>query len=299
MSGRYAAPADLAGVLDAMADGFRPIAGGTDLVVGSRQGKWALPGDLVAIHRVEALRGIVETADGLRIGATTSHAELAAHPRIRADWTALADAATIVGSPATRGTGTIGGNLANASPAAETIGPLICFGAAVELRSAAGSRRLPVAELFEGPGRTVATPEELIVAVELPGSASPAGSCYVRLEFRRQMEIAVVGATAVVGLVDGRVADASIAITAVAPTVRRVPSAEAAMVGSDGGRAAADAAGRLAADAAEPITDVRASADYRRAMTAVVVRRAILGAIARAVGEPVAIPASASLFGAA
>jgi carbon-monoxide dehydrogenase medium subunit len=111
------------------------------------------------------------------------------------------------------------------------------------------------------------------------------------------MEIAVVGATAVVRLEGAVIRDARIAITALAPTVRRVPAAEAALVGSDGGRAAAEA-GRLAAEAATPISDVRASIDYRTAMAAVVVRRAITGALARARGEIVQIPASASLFGA-
>ena len=112
------------------------------------------------------------------------------------------------------------------------------------------------------------------------------------------MEIAVVGATAVVRLDGDVVRDARIAITALAPTVRRVAAAESALVGTDGGPAAAAEAGRLAAEAATPISDVRASLDYRRAMAAVVVRRAVMGAIARARGETVPIPASASLFGA-
>jgi CO/xanthine dehydrogenase FAD-binding subunit len=300
MSGRYAAPTDLEGVLAAVAEGYRPIAGGTDLVVGSRQRKWRLPDDLVAIDRVEALRGIVETADGgVRIGATTSHAELAAHPRLRSEWTALSDAAVIVGSPATRNTGTLGGNLANASPAAETVGPLLCFDSVVELRSREGGRRVPIAGLLVGPGQIAARPDEMIVAVEVPAVAGTFGSCYVRLEYRRQMEIAVVAATAVVSLTDHRLTDARIAITALAPTIRRVPAAEAALVGTDGGLDAADAAGDAAALAAAPISDVRASADYRRAMASVVVRRAVLGAVARASGQVIAVPASASLFGSA
>jgi len=296
MAGRYVAPADLAGALAALASGHRAVAGGTDLVVGSRQGKWPLPEDLVALHRVAELRGISSTSSGLRIGATTSHAELEAHPAIRERWTAIADAASIVGSPATRHVGTLGGNLANASPAAETSGPLLCFDAVVELRSSGGARRIAIAELSTGPGRTALTDDELVVALEVPELAG-AGSCYVRLEFRRQMEIAVVGATAVVTLEGGVIRDARIAITALAPTVRRVAAAEAALVGTDGGRAAADWAGRLAAEAAEPISDVRASLEYRRAMAAVVVRRAILGAVTRASGETVAIPASATMFG--
>jgi CO/xanthine dehydrogenase FAD-binding subunit len=299
MSGRYAAPDGIDDVLAALAEGYRPVAGGTDLVVGSRQGKWSLPGDLVAIDRVAELRGIEPTAAGLRIGATTSHADLLADERIRDGWTALADAAAIVGSPATRGTGTLGGNLANASPAAETSGPLLCFGATIELRSTGATRRLAIDELFVGPGRTVIDPSELIVAVEIPAMPPGSGSCYVRLEFRRQMEIAVVGATALVTLVGGRISDARLAITALAPTVRRVAEAEAALVGTDGGREATERAGRAAAEATEPISDVRASEDYRRAMAAVVVRRAAQGAVARARGEAVAIPASASLFGAA
>ncbi len=287
----------LADALTAMAAGDRPVAGGTDLVVGNRQGKWSLPEDLVALDRIAELRGIEDTPAGLRIGATTSHADLAAHDAIRGRWTAIADAASIVGSPATRHVGTLGGNLANASPAAETSGPLLCFAAQVVLRSTRGERRVPLAELFTGPGRTSLASNELIVAVELP-EVTGAGSCYVRLEFRRQMEIAVVGATAVVRLDGGIVRDARIAITALAPTVRRVAEAESSLVGTDGGPAAAAEAGRLAAEAATPISDVRASLDYRTAMAAVVVRRAVTGAIARARGETVPIPASASLFGA-
>jgi CO/xanthine dehydrogenase FAD-binding subunit len=297
VGGQFSAPTLLADALTAVEAGHRPVAGGTDLVVGTRQGKWSLPEDLVALDRVAELRGIEETPAGLRIGATTSHADLAAHEAIRERWTAIADAASIVGSPATRHVGTLGGNLANASPAAETSGPLLCFEAHVLLRSTAGERRIPLAELFTGPGRTSIASNELIVAVELP-EVPGAGSCYVRLEFRRQMEIAVVGATAVVRLDGDVVRDARIAITALAPTVRRVAAAESALVGTDGGSAAAAEAGRLAAEAATPISDVRASLDYRTSMAAVVVRRAITGAIARARGEIVAIPASASLFGA-
>jgi CO/xanthine dehydrogenase FAD-binding subunit len=297
MAGQFSAPTALDDALTAAAAGHRPVAGGTDLVVGTRQGKWSMPADLVALDRIAELRGIHESPDGLRIGATTSHAALAAHSAIRERWTAIADAASIVGSPATRHLGTVGGNVANASPAAETSGPLLCFEAQVHLRSTSGERRVALADLFTGPGRTSVAPDELIVAVEVP-ELTGAGSCYVRLEFRRQMEIAVVGATAVVRLDGGVIRDARIAITALAPTVRRVTAAEAALVGTDGGPVAAAEAGRLAAEAATPISDVRASLEYRKAMAVVVVRRAVTGAIARARGETVQIPASASLFGA-
>jgi len=142
-----------------------------------------------------------------------------------------------------------------------------------------------VADLWAGPGTTTANADELLVAVDVPAPAAGTGSAYLRLEYRRQMEIAVVGATAVVTVADGTVTDARIAMTALSPTIRRVPEAETALVGSDGGAAAIEAAGAAVAAAATPISDVRGSADYRRAMAAVIARRAIATALSRARGE--------------
>jgi CO/xanthine dehydrogenase FAD-binding subunit len=266
-----------------LASGGRPVAGGTDLVVGARQGKAPLPERLVAIHRIDELRSMHEANGTLRIGALATHAELAAHQLVRDRLTALADAAAIVGSHATRAQGTIGGNLMNASPAMETGGPLLCFDASIVLRSASGARSVGVAELLAGPGQTTAAPDELLEAVDVRVPGETTGSCYLRLEYRRQMEIAVVGATAVLTLDGGRVTDARVAITALAPTIRRVPESEEALIGG----AAAQEAAQLAAEAAEPISDVRASARYRQAMAAVITRRAIETAVARARGEDV------------
>lgn len=284
--------------LAAMDSGARPVAGGTDLVVGSRQGKEPLPESIVAIDRIDALRGISGSGGGLRLGALVTHEELVDHPVVRERFTALADSAAIVGSHATRAHGTVGGNVMNASPAMETGGPLVCFDATATLQSSGGSREVPVADLFAGPGRTNAKAGELLVAIDIPQLPAGSGSCYARLEYRKQMEIAIVGATAVVVLDGGSVTDARIAITALAPTIHRVPEAEAVLVGSDGGRAAAEAAAKAAADAAAPISDVRASADYRRAMAAVIARRAIEAAVARAGGADIPVPASPALHGA-
>jgi len=295
----YTAAATLPEALSALAGGARPVAGGTDLVVGARQGKAPLPDSLVAIHGLRELRGIGETsAGGLRIGALVSHAELVAHPAVRDRYTALADASAIVGSHATRHVGTLGGNVMNASPAMETGGPLICFGAEAVLASQSGERRVAVESLLTGPGRTDARPDELLVAIELPAAAG--GSCYARLEYRRQMEIAVVGATCRVVLEGSGVASARVAITALTPRIVRVPGAEAALAGSDGGADAVQAAADAAAAASQPISDVRASAGYRRAMAAVIARRAVTAAIDRARGssESVPIPASPALHGA-
>jgi CO/xanthine dehydrogenase FAD-binding subunit len=283
--------------LTALADGARPVAGGTDLVVGARQGKSPLPESIVAIHRLDELRGLASGDGRLRLGALVTHEEIAADPTIRERLTALADASAIVGSRATRAQGTVGGNVMNASPAMEIGGPLMVFGAEATLRSTSGERRVPVAELLTGPGATSAAAEELLTEIEVPLPPEMTGSCYARLEYRRQMEIAVVGATAAVTLAGDTVERAHVAITALAPTIRLVPEAEEALVGTGGGAEAVRAAAQGAAAAAEPISDVRASADYRRAMAEVLARRVLTAAVARARGEAIPVPASTPLFG--
>jgi CO/xanthine dehydrogenase FAD-binding subunit len=298
MTSAFVSAQSLNEALAALAAGARPVAGGTDLVVGARQGKAPLPESIVAVHRLEELRSSTAADGTIRLGALVTHAEVAADPVVRERLTALADAAAIVGSHATRAQGTVGGNVMNASPAMELGGPLLVFGATVALRSQAGERRVPAAELFTGPGTTVAAPDELLTEVEVPLLPYGGGSCYARLEYRRQMEIAVVGATAAVAVADGKVERARVAITALAPTIRLVPEAEEALVGSDGAAAAVRAAAAAAARAAEPISDVRASADYRRAMAEVVTGRVLAAALARARGESIPVPASPALFGA-
>jgi CO/xanthine dehydrogenase FAD-binding subunit len=271
----------------------RPIAGGTDLVVAARQGRKALPESIVAIDRIAALAGQQMEDGALVLGSLTTHAWLAADADVRARWTALADAAAIVGSPATRGTGTLGGNLMNASPAAETTAPLVVFGARVTLAASNGaSRQIPVAELATGPGRTAAATGELLTEIRIPAVPPSSGSAYIRLEYRQAMEIAVVGAAVLVSLDGDRVRESRIALTAVGPTVYRAAEAEAILDGAGASPSLFREAGRRAAAAASPIDDVRASADYRRAMLEVVVARTLAAATARARGSDVPVPAS-------
>ncbi len=297
MSTTLVVSTSLADALAALASGARPVAGGTDLVVGARQGKKPLPDSIVAIHQLPELRTLTTEGGGVRLGSLTTHGEIVAHAGIRERYTALADASSIVGSHATRAHGTIGGNVMTASPAMDTGGPLLCLDASLVLQSLSGTRTVSINEFFLGPGRTIAEPDELLVAVELPEIAGQIGSCYVRLEYRRQMEIAVAGATAFVRVEGDKIVEARIAITALAPTIHRVAAAESLLVGTTGSRADADAAAKAAAAAATPISDVRGSADYRTAMAAVIVRRAIEGALSRARGVEVAIPATSSLQG--
>ncbi len=264
----------------------RIVAGGTDLVVAARSGKSPLPQELLAVHRLAELRAIEELPDGgLRIGALVTHADLESSSLVAGSWSALSDASALVGSPATRHAGTVGGNLCNASPAMELGSPLLVFEAAVDLRSVEGARTMPFASFVAGPGRTARAAGELLTHVTLPAARGRGslGSAYLRLGYREAMEIAVVGAAALVVLdADGRCADARIALTAVASTCVRAPAAEAALTGSAPDATAVERAARAAVGAASPIDDVRATAEYRRAMVAVIVKRAVEKAVERA-----------------
>jgi len=297
MTPSFTSAATVEDAIAALAAGARPVAGGTDLVVGDRQGKAPLPDSIVAIDRIEGLGVIERDGDALVLGTLVTHEMLVGDGTVRERLTAIADASAIVGSHATRAQGTIGGNVMNASPAMDTGGPLLCLGASVVLRSSAGARTVGLDDFWTGPGKCVAEPGELLTEVRVPLPAPGSGSCYVRLEYRRQMEIAVVGATAFVTVANGTVTEARIAITALAPTIKRVAQAEGALVGTDGGEPAIAAAAAAAAGGSSPISDVRGSADYRTAMAAVIAGRAITGALTRARGGSVDIPASPALYG--
>ena len=289
----------IAGSLDealtALAAGTRPIAGGTDLVVGARQGKAPLPESLVAIDRLDELAEIESIESGIRIGAMVAHARLMTDPTVVSNYTALADAAALVGSPATRNMGTLGGNVMNASPAMDTGAPLIVLGAVARLQSVRGSRTVALSDLWTGPGETSASADELCVAIDLPSRPNRSGSAYVRLEYRRAMEIAVVGAAASVALTDdGTISAGSVALTAVAPTIIELDAAETLMVGQTPD-AAASAIAAAAAGESMPISDLRASDSYRRHMVGVMAARAVEAAAQRASGNEIGVPVNRAI----
>lgn len=281
----------LDGALAALAAGARPIAGGSDLVVAARHGKTSLPESIVAIDRLTELAAIAISANGLRIGALATHATLMNHPAIIDSCTGLADACALVGSPSTRNVGTIGGNVMNSSPAMDTGAPLLVLGASVELRSTTTTRIVPLAELWTGPGRNVATAHELCTAVLVPAPAVHSGSAYVRLEYRRAMEIAVVGAGASVVLHDnGTIASLAIALTAVAPTIIAVTGLDALANDRTVDDELLAAVAAIASAQASPISDLRASDRYRRHCVGVMARRAVEAAARRAAGEHIPVP---------
>ena len=281
-------------IIAALAAGARPIAGGTDLVVGSRQGKGSLPDSLIAIDRVEAL-GIIDRGDAeTRLGAGVTHARLMTEPTIVDHFTAIADAAALVGSPATRNVGTVGGNVMNGSPAMDTGSPLVVLGAQAELTNASGSRLVSLDELWVGPGTTSAAPDELCTALVIPNMGAAGGSAYVRLEYRRAMEIAIVGAAAAVTLDGDNVRSIRVALTAVAPTILEVTGLDD-LVGKPLDDDALSAVAAAASEQASPISDLRASDRYRRHTIGVMARRAADAAARRASGEDISVPVNRAL----
>ena len=287
--------ATLDDALAALAAGGRPIAGGSDLMVGHRQGKAPLPDHVVAIDRLGELAVVQQHDHGLTVGALVSHHVIEHHSVVVEHYSALADASALVGSPSTRNVGTLGGNVMNASPAMDTGAPLLVLGAEVELRSIAGSRRVAPSELWVAPGRTSAAADELCVALHLPARAASSGSAYVRLEYRRAMEIAVVGAASSITLhPDGSIAALRVALTAVAPTIVEVDGLDDLL-----GRAMDDgvlsAIAERAGEQATPISDLRASDRYRRHCIGVMARRSADAAARRAGGEHIAVPVNRSI----
>ena len=281
-------------IIAALAAGARPIAGGTDLVVGSRQGKGSLPDTLIAIDRVEAL-GVIDRGDAeTRLGSGVTHARLMTDPTIVDHFTAIADAAALVGSPATRNVGTVGGNVMNGSPAMDTGSPLVVLGAQAELTSASGSRLVSLDELWIGPGKTSAAPDELCTALVIPNMGAAGGSAYVRLEYRRAMEIAIVGAAAAVTLDGDTVSSIRVALTAVAPTILEVTGLDDLVDKPLDADALAEVA-TAASEQASPISDLRASDRYRRHTIGVMARRAADAAARRASGEDISVPVNRAL----
>jgi len=282
----YFAPQSLNEALSLLKErgnGVKLLAGGTDLLVQMKEAGLHPPA-VVSLHAVSELRGIeVEADGGLRIGAGTDMATIEAHPAVRERYTALADGAGIVGSVQTRNMATIGGNVCNAAPSADTIPPLVVLEAVAQVAGAGGTRELAVAELFAGPGRTTLAPNEIVVSFRLPATPPHTGSVYQRHTPRKIMDIAVVGVGIRLSLgAGGSIADARICLGAVAPTVIRAPEAEQALAGQPPSEALFARAAELAQAAARPISDVRGSAEFRRYLVDAMTKRCLGIAVERA-----------------
>jgi CO/xanthine dehydrogenase FAD-binding subunit len=274
---RYFAPQTLGQTfaeLSARAEPTKIIAGGTDLIVQMRAG--ILKPTVIVDLRHLPLAGIREEEIAITIGALTTHTEILGSALIQRSFPALAAACRLVGGPTTRNRGTLGGNIMNASPAADAVPPLAAYDAEVVMAGPTGTRTMPIDAFFTGYRRTAALPGEVLQEIRLPKGAAPSASSFIKHGQRRAMYIATVSvAVRIDGEIGGPIQAARIALGSVAPTVIRAHAAEQALIGRTLTPDAIQAAAQLTLDAATPISDVRASETYRTKIVAVLVKRAL------------------------
>jgi carbon-monoxide dehydrogenase medium subunit len=284
---RYEAPGSIADAIRIMeADpNARILAGGTDLLVQFRTGL-RQPTAFVDIKRIPELVGITIDAKGLRFGAATPAAEICEHPEVARLFPGLVEAVHLIGSTQIQGRGSVGGNLCNASPAADSTCALIVNRAECVIAGPKGERIVPVENFCTGPGRTVLERGEFLVEIRIPRPAPRTADAYLRLIPRSEMDIAVAGAGVSV-TVDGNgvCTAARVAIGAVAPTALLVRDAAAALVGTTLDERALEKAAAAASAAATPIDDKRGTVAYRRTIAGVLTKRAAAAAATRARGK--------------
>jgi CO/xanthine dehydrogenase FAD-binding subunit len=255
-------PKDLSEALHYLREGGKPLAGGTDILVSVRKGTES-PNLLVYVGELPELRVLREEKEGLEVGAALTHAELLAHPATER-FPILRSVLQTIGSPAIRAMGTLGGNIVTASPAGDSLVALYLLEARVRLVSEEGERELPIWEFIVGPRKTALRPGELVRSVFLPWLSGEPQSFFRKVGRRRALIIAIASLGALVWVRDGRVERARLALGSVAPTVIRPKEVEEALVGRPvSPEAWEDLVPHLSA-ATHPISDLRASADYRR-----------------------------------
>ena len=256
----------------------RVLAGGTDVLVDLKTARFSV-GHLVALGGIKKLRGVTEERDGLRIGALTTITELDRSPLVAGAYAALRDATSRMATPQVRNAATVGGNVAGAVPCADLPPILIAMNATALLSSDKGERTVALEDLVVGPRTTVLRDNELLAAVNVPRPPERFGAAYARFGLREANAIAVAGVAVALALNDDRtVRSARIALCAVAPVPKFVKEATRLLVGRVLDERACAQAAALAMEAAEPISDLRGSAEYRRELVGTLTRRALAAA---------------------
>ena len=253
----------------------QPLAGGTDLLVELKE-QLRRAECVVNIKRIPGIdRLSFDSQAGLRFGALVTARALEVSPVIREKYPSLLQAVRELGSIQVRNRATIVGNVCRASPSADTLPPLIADGAMVSIHGGQGRRSLPLEDFFTGPGKTVLQPDELVTEIVVPAPAPRTGKVYIKHGRRKAMELATVGVA--VTLTEG--SDVRIVLGAVAPTPIRAKKAEALLRGRTIDGALIERAAQAAVEESRPISNVRASAEYRREMVRVLTRRALMQAM--------------------
>lgn len=260
------------------------LAGGTDLLVELKHAVHD-PQVIVDVSRVRELKTIAVADDGLHIGALATHGEIMASSIVRDMFPALVEAAHSIGAVQTRNLGTLGGNLITCVPSMDSGPTLIALEASLTVANASGERRMPLGELFAGPRKTTLKPGDLLVDIVIPKENLNKPAAFEKFGLRKGQALALVNAAAAFFPDKGNFRAPRIALGAVAPVVIRAPKAEAYLEGRAISAEAMAEAGRIAATEAKPISDFRASAGYRRDLIAVLVKRALGNAHARATAK--------------
>jgi carbon-monoxide dehydrogenase medium subunit len=282
---RYEAPTTLSRASELLREsGARVLAGGTDLIVQMRTGR-AAPSLFVDVKRIPELTSLSLRKDELWLGAAVPAAVVVEHAEISRVFPGLVEAVDLIGSTQIQGRASVGGNLCNSSPAADTVPALCAVGAICVIAGPKGERRVPVESFNTGPGKNVLERGELLVGFSIPQPGPRSSNAYLRFIPRTEMDIAVVGAGVAVSLdANGVCTKARVALGAVAPTVILVPAAVAALLGSRGEEDALARAAVAASAAARPIADKRGTVEYRRKISGVLTKRAAAAAFERARG---------------
>ena len=256
------------------------IAGGTDLLNAIRS-KLLAPQHVVDIGSIPGLDSFTYDDHGtLSIGALATLRAVETSAQVKNHHTIISEAAGQIGSIAIRNVGTIAGNLCHASPAADMAPSLLALGAKAKIVGPAGERTVALDDFFAGPGRTVLAHDELLVEIEVPAMPPQAKAVYLKHAIRGAADLSIVGVAVMASLEDGCCRNVKIALGAVAPTPMRARNSENVLEGKTLNHALIENAGRAASDECRPITDVRASADYRREMVKVLTQWAIKRVIA-------------------
>ena len=261
------------------------LAGGTDLLIFMRNGRKS-PDVIIDAKKIPELTQLNLDADRLTIGAAVSCRTVWENSEVSEKFPALEDAATLIGGIQIQGRATFGGNLCNAAPSADTVPPVIVYGASAHIVSTRGARDVPVEEICTGPGRTSLADDEILVSLSIPVPAANSGAAFLRFIPRNEMDIAVANAAARVDLDEAgaTIKAARIAIGAVAPVPLFVEEAGAALTGKPvNDESIAEAAG-IAREAATPINDMRGTVEHRKQLVEVLTARALRRAVARAGG---------------
>ena len=282
---RYEAPESLEGAVALLAGATgeaRVLAGGTDLLVQMRA-DMIDPELIVDIKKIAETRAITEEKGGWRIGAAVTGAELKEHPRLKKVWPGVVEAANLIGSTQVQGRATLGGNLCNGSPAADSVPALIAAGAIATLVGPQGARELPVEDIMLGPRKLALGKGEIVVSFLLPPRPKGSSDAYLRFIPRTEMDIAVVGAGVSLAIDGGgTITAARVSLGAVAARVLLVPEAAQAIIGSrldDAAQRRLEAAARAAC---RPIDDKRGTTEFRVEVAGVLARRAASIALDRA-----------------